>query len=159
MAALIVGLVLVRGQPAGGIDSAVVGSPPMTTLGPPPTAPPTAPPTPTPTPTPTARTGAAPAVRTEPTAVRPALTVLNNSRITGLARHSAAEFAAAGWPIQRIGNFTGRIPQTTVYYAPGEEAAAAALQAAFPRITRRLPRFAGLTGALTVILTRYYAGA
>lgn len=90
----------------------------------------------------------------------PVLTVLNNSRIAGLAHRAAAQFAAAGWPVGTIGNFTGRIAATTVYYPPGLRAAAAELAARFPAVTRVLPRFAGLPGSgLTVVLTRYYAAA
>jgi hypothetical protein len=48
---------------------------------------------------------------------------------------------------------------TTVYYAPGQQAAALLLQKAFPAIQRVHPRFTGLPGAgLTVVLTRDYPG-
>lgn len=95
-----------------------------------------------------------------PAPALPVLTVLNNSRITGLAHRAAAQFAAAGWPVGTIGNFTGRIAATTVYYPPGLRSAAEQLAARFPGLTRVLPRFAGLPGSgLTVVLTRYYAAA
>lgn len=87
----------------------------------------------------------------------PPLTVLNNSRITGLAARAAVTFRAGGWPVAVIGNFRGLIPATTVYYPPGEQAVAQQLAARFPRVTRVLPRFAGLPGSgLTVVLTRYW---
>jgi hypothetical protein len=88
-----------------------------------------------------------------------ALTVLNNSNVTGLAKRTAAKYQAAGWPIKLTGSFRGRIPVTTAYYAPGQQASALALQKQFPAIERVRPRFAGLPGTgLTVVLTRSYSG-
>jgi hypothetical protein len=106
-----------------------------------------------------ARTTSAPKAPPPPPAqaYRPPLLVLNNSRITGLAAKAAADFRAGGWPVADTGNFTGLIPETTVYYEPGQQTAASALAARFPAITRVLPRFAGLPGhGLTVVVTRYY---
>lgn len=86
------------------------------------------------------------------------LTVLNNSRTTGLADRAAATFRAGGWPVSVTGNFRGRIRATTVYYEPGQEASARALARRFAGIERVLPRFDGLPGrGLTVVLTRDYA--
>jgi hypothetical protein len=86
-----------------------------------------------------------------------ALTVLNNSNRTGLAKRAAAKYAAAGWPIKLTGSFRGRITATTAYYAPGQQASALALQKQFPAIERIRPRFAGLPGSgLTVVLIRTY---
>ncbi|GAC1328182.1 MAG: hypothetical protein NVSMB13_15120 [Mycobacteriales bacterium] len=83
--------------------------------------------------------------------------MLNNSRRPGLADRAASQFAAGGWTIADVGNFTGRIPVTTVYFEPGQEGAARALAAQFPAIARVLPRFAGLPGSgLTVVVTREY---
>jgi hypothetical protein len=106
----------------------------------------------------------APLVRpASPAAVAPAppprlpLTVLNNSRRTGLADRATARFVAGGWPVKLTGNFTGQIPETTVYYAPGQQASALLLQRTFPGLTRVRPRFEGLPGSgLTVVLTRAY---
>lgn len=86
-----------------------------------------------------------------------ALTVLNNSNVDGLARRAAAKYRAKGWPIKLEGSFRGRIPVTTVYYAPGQQASAVLLQKEFPAIERVRPRFATLPGSgLTVVLTRDY---
>jgi hypothetical protein len=86
------------------------------------------------------------------------LTVLNNSRTTGLADRAAATFRAGGWPVQVTGNFRGRIRATTVYYEPGQEASARAFARRFAGIERVLPRFDGLPGSgLTVVLTRDFA--
>jgi hypothetical protein len=93
--------------------------------------------------------------RTQGQVTRLPVTVLNNTTTTGLARQAADEFAAGGWPIARVGNFTGRIPVTTVYFTPGhadEERAANALAAAFPRITRVLPRYEGLPPSVTGVV-------
>ncbi|MGB8652874.1 MAG: LytR C-terminal domain-containing protein, partial [Mycobacteriales bacterium] len=85
------------------------------------------------------------------------VTVLNNSRITGLADRAAARFRAGGWPTPVVGNFRGRVERTTVYYAPGQQASAARFARQFG-IGRVAPRFAGLPGSgLTVVLTRDYA--
>ena len=83
------------------------------------------------------------------------LTVLNNSRSTGLADRAAATFRAGGWPVEVTGNFRGRIRATTVYYEPGQEASARAFARRFAGIERVLPRFDGLPSrGLTVVLTR-----
>jgi hypothetical protein len=86
-----------------------------------------------------------------------ALTVLNNSNVNQLAHRAAAKYRASGWPIKDTGVFRGRIPVTTAYYAPGQQASALLLQKEFPAIARVRPRFATLPGAgLTVVLTRDY---
>ena len=120
--------------------------PPLRTTRPPTTPPATtAPATPSPPPSPTV-------------AAKPAVTVLNNSRITGLAKKAAGDFAAGGWPIAGTGNLSGRLARTTVYYAPGHRPAAEALRRQFPAITDMAPRYQGLPGSspLTVVVTRDY---
>jgi len=157
-------LVLLNGKPdLGGSGPAV--QPPSTSLAegvdsPSPSAAPTS--------RPSVRTpSAAPTAAVSPTATTPApasagplrapLTVLNNSTESGLAADAAARFRAGGWTVATVGNFTGRIPETTVYYDPGQEPVARALAAQFPAIARVLPRFAGLPGAgLTVVVTREF---
>ena len=87
-----------------------------------------------------------------------ALTVLNNSRITGLADRAAARFRAGGWSIKETGNFRGTLTETTVYYAPGQLDSARLLARSFSGLTRVRPRFETLPGSgLTVVLTRDYA--
>jgi hypothetical protein len=90
--------------------------------------------------------------------VRPALTVLNNSKVNGLAKKAAADFAAGGWRIAGTGNLGGRLPRTTVYYGPGQRDAAEALRRQFPAIEDLAPRSATLPGGggLTVVVTRDY---
>jgi LytR cell envelope-related transcriptional attenuator len=83
------------------------------------------------------------------------VTVLNNSRRTGLAHEVAGELAAGGWPIAAIGNLRGRIAMTTVYYAPGQEAIARRLAVQFPAIRRIEPRLEWLPSrGLTLVVTR-----
>ncbi len=104
-------------------------------------------------------TGAAletPSGRSVPAAVATPvpLLVLNNSRINGLAGRAAGTFRAGGWPVRGTGNYTGRIPVTTVYYPAGQEAVARQLAARYPAVRRVLPRPAGLPGSgLTVVVT------
>jgi hypothetical protein len=98
-----------------------------------------------------------------PTRVVAPLTVLNNSRRTGLAKRAAAEFAAGGWPIRGTGNYRAtRLAKTTVYYTPRnarERAAAESLRRQFPHVERVQPRFKGLPGSgVTVVLTGDYPG-
>jgi hypothetical protein len=86
------------------------------------------------------------------------VTVLNNSRRSGLAATAAARFRAGGWPVPTTGNYRGRIEQTTVYYAAGQEASARRFAAQF-HVPRVLPRSAlpGLPSqGMTVVLTRDY---
>ena len=91
----------------------------------------------------------------EPAVAKIPVTVLNNSRRTGLAHRAAAQVSEGGWPIRQIGNFTGRIRVSTAYYAPGQSAEAHKLARQFPAIQRVLPRFEGLPGSgLTLVVTR-----
>lgn len=137
---------------------AVVADPNATfTLPPPPPRSPDPSPSATPEPSPTASPTPSPVP--SPTATeRPAVTVLNNSRVTGLAAKAARDFARGGWRIAGTGNLRGRLPRTTVYYAPGQQEHAAALRRQFPAIKDLAPRPAGMPGAsgLTVVVTRDY---
>lgn len=110
---------------------------------------------------PATTTGVAPPAAAPPAApVRAPLRVYNNSTIPGLAATAAANFRAAGWPVEAVGNYpSGIIPTSTVYFRPGtgEEAAARQLGAEFG--LRVEPRFAGLDAApsgLIVIVTNDY---
>ncbi len=108
---------------------------------------------PAPPPAPVAPPVAEPAPVAPPVVVP--VTVLNNSRITGLAARGAAQYEAAGWPVARTGNYRGRIRSTTVYYAAGLEASAREFASRFPSVQRVLPRPENLPGSgLTVVLTR-----
>lgn len=126
-------------------------------------------PSPTPTPTPSLSASAAPSptatapappvseppATTQPAVAKVPVTVLNNSRRSGLAHDVAAELRAKGWPIAKVGNFSGRVAETTAYYAPGQLAQARELAREFPQIQRIEPRFAGLPGhGLTLVVTR-----
>jgi hypothetical protein len=84
--------------------------------------------------------------------------VLNNSKVNRLAAKAAEDFSRSGWTIAGTGNLGGRLAVTTVYYGPGQQAAATALRAQFPAIRAAAPRYAGLPGdgGLTVVVTRDY---
>ena len=100
---------------------------------------------------------AQPSATARPRVTKIPVTVLNNSRRQGLAARAAGQLSGGGWPIRSVGNFTGRIAESTAYYAPGQEAAAHALAHQFPAIRRVLPRFRGLPGSgLTLVVTRYW---
>lgn len=94
---------------------------------------------------------------TGPTAPLAPLTVLNASRLRGLADRAAADFRAQGWPVTTVANYSGLVASTTVYFPVHQEQVARRLAAQFAGITRVLPRFAGLPGSgLTVVVTRDY---
>lgn len=117
------------------------------TPAPAPAAPAPVPPPPPPAPSPAAQ----PASPVVP------VTVLNNSRRTGLADRAAARFEAGGWPVTATGNLRGRIPVTTVYYDQGLEASAQAFAASFDGVARVLPRFASLPArGVVVVVTREF---
>ncbi|MDQ3612306.1 MAG: LytR C-terminal domain-containing protein [Actinomycetota bacterium] len=100
---------------------------------------------------------AAPPPAPPPSLVVP-VTVLNNSKQTGLAERAAARFDRGGWPVALTGNFRGQIPVTTVYYDPGLEASARAFAADFRGIARVRPRFATLPArGVVVVLTREFS--
>ena len=81
--------------------------------------------------------------------------VLNNSRRSGLAHRVAGQVAAVDWPVAHVGNFTGRVAESTLYYAPGQLASARRLAHELRGVRRLRPRFAGLPGSgLTLVVTR-----
>jgi hypothetical protein len=168
------GLLALRGRPAAPPVGASAGAsfpagpapvPPL----PSPSATPTAtsvPAAPTPPPSPpvlpsTKPAGPASSPAAQPSgaagqpAARAPLTVLNNTTRRHLAEQVADALRAGGWEVVKVGNFTGRIPATTVYYTPGsaaEERAARHLAAQFPRIRRVLPRYAGLPSSVRGVI-------
>ena len=96
-----------------------------------------------------------PPATTSPVVAKAPVTVLNNSRRSGLASDVAAQLRAKGWPIAKVGNYRGRIAVTTVYYAAGQLPQARELAREFPQIQRVEPRFEGLPGqGLTLVVTR-----
>jgi type IV secretory pathway VirB10-like protein len=117
-------------------------------------APEPAPPPPAPAPAPPA-----PAPQqAAPARVEVPVLVLNNSRISGLAERAARYFEAGGWPVRDTGNSRGRIRATTIYYPPGQEAAAREFARRFPEVKRVLPRLENLPGdGLTVVVTRDFS--
>jgi hypothetical protein len=112
---------------------------------------------PTPTPTKTATHTAAPPQHhqhTSPTAMA-AVRVYNTTAIQGLAHHVAAEIEARGWQITAVGNLTGALTESTLFYSPGDHAAAKHLAAEFSGIRRlEANSVAGFTSSgLTLVLT------
>jgi len=130
-----------------------------------PSSSPTVVPSPRPAPSPAPSSAPSPAP-TVPPAASPSppslivpVTVLNNSRRTGLAARGAARAQAAGWPVALVGNFRGRIPVTTAYYDPGLEASARALAHDVDGVVRVRPRFAGLPArGVVLVVTREFGG-
>jgi LytR cell envelope-related transcriptional attenuator len=163
IALLILGLVTLRGKPGGerppGAAPTTSGSPTGRPGTPTPTATPTTRPSATGPPATPTRTPPPPTTQPPAGAPRFPLTVLNNTVQAGLAEAAAARFSAAGWPVALVGNFAGRIPSTTVYYAPGDTAqqrSAQTLASQFPGIHRVMQRYSGLPPTppgLVVVIT------
>jgi hypothetical protein len=150
---VIVLLLVINGRPTPPAGPALQSPSPVVSEQAPPASP-----TLTPTPTASRRADAG---RSRPrrsghvVAPKVPVDVLNNSTITGLAHEVAAQVEAKGWPIDVIGNFEGRIPESTLYYAAGQHEVATLLAHAMPQIQRVLPRFSGLPGdGLTLVVTR-----
>ncbi|MFL6286886.1 MAG: LytR C-terminal domain-containing protein [Actinomycetes bacterium] len=79
--------------------------------------------------------------------------VFNQTTVPGLAAETAAQFEADGWNIVGVDNWVGTVPEDTVYFYPGDRAAADRLSQAFPAVGRVWPASAPMPqGALTVIL-------
>ncbi|WP_116949584.1 LytR C-terminal domain-containing protein [Jiangella endophytica] len=91
-----------------------------------------APPTEAPTDEPTAPVTADPDIR-EP------LGVLNQTGEAGLEETASERFQEGGWEVAAMSEFTGNVPETTVYVPEGMEEAADALVAQFPEIGRVMP--------------------
>lgn len=85
--------------------------------------------------------------------------VLNQTSRAGLAGEVASRLRGEGWTVPAVGNFRGVVPATTVYYPPGQEAAARAAAESLPTTPRIRPRFGNLsTTRLTVVVTDTYPG-
>jgi LytR cell envelope-related transcriptional attenuator len=132
----------------------------------------------TPTPSPTPGTTSAPGRSSPPVTIpsrpvprttvpappRAPLTVLNNSTIAGLGEQAADAARRRGWPVAEVGNFAGRLPETTVYYTPGdpaEQLAARQFATEFPQVQRVFPRYAGLPPTppgIVLVVTRDWTG-
>ena len=120
------------------------------------------------TPTPASTPTSAPSRSTSPTshpshaaaspgAAMVPVAVLNNSRVSHLAATAASQVAAKGWPISTVGNFTGRLPQTTLFYEPGQHGSARLLAGQFAGIASLEPRPSWLPASgLTLVVTRYW---
>ena len=88
--------------------------------------------------------------------------VLNNSRITGLAEAAARKVEAAGFRVERVGNYVSRynVPATTVFYNSEDEAAARTLLETVPGVERMVPREETQVvvepGVLILVVTRHF---
>lgn len=65
--------------------------------------------------------------------------VFNQTTSTGLAARFGAELSAAGWQVLGVDNWIGHVPANTVYYWPGDQAAANRLSRDFPEVGRVWP--------------------
>ena len=79
--------------------------------------------------------------------------VFNQTTISGLAAETGSALESAGWNVVGVDNWVGNVPSDTVYFYPGDRAAAERLSDDFPDIERVWPASAPMpAGALTVIL-------
>jgi hypothetical protein len=94
---------------------------------------------------------------TRPADVAVEVVVLNQTGRAGLAGQVATRLRGRGWTVPAVGNFRGVVPATTVYYPPGQEAAAQAAAESLPTTPRIRPRFGNLSATrLTVVVTDTY---
>jgi hypothetical protein len=78
--------------------------------------------------------------------------VFNQTSISGLAAETASSLEASGWNIAGVDNWIGTVPEDTVYFYPGDRAAAERLSQS-SGINRVWPASAPMpAGALTIIL-------
>ncbi|HEX6335417.1 MAG TPA: LytR C-terminal domain-containing protein [Jiangellaceae bacterium] len=86
--------------------------------------------------------------------------ILNGTSITGLAGRAQQRFEDGGWLVPAIDTTSREIEATTVFYPPGLEESAEALQAQFPEIVQIAPTEPGLAqDRLVVVLAQDYAEA
>jgi hypothetical protein len=79
--------------------------------------------------------------------------VFNQTTVTGLAASFAAVLRDDGWNVAGVANWRGFVPSNTVYYWPGDKAAADRLSSDYGEIGRVWPATAPMpTGSLVVIL-------
>jgi hypothetical protein len=136
-------------------------APPTTTAAPPTTSPATTASDPTTNEPATTTTSARASRKTATSAAQLrasiAIVVLNQTARAGLASAVATRLRAKGWTVSGVGNFRGLVPATTVYYPPGQEAAATAAAKSLPTPPRVLPRFGNLSlTRLTVVVAADY---
>ncbi|HVQ18418.1 MAG TPA: LytR C-terminal domain-containing protein [Actinomycetes bacterium] len=79
--------------------------------------------------------------------------VFNQTTISGLAAQVASELESQGWNVVGVDNWRGFVPEDTVYYYPGDQAAANQLSKSLPEIGRVWPATSPMPShSLTVIL-------
>lgn len=83
----------------------------------------------------------------------PKVDVLNQSAENGTAESTADGLRDRGWRIGRVGDFSGNVRTTTIYFPPGLRSEARDLAAEFESEPRVLPGFSTLSPKrLTVVL-------
>jgi hypothetical protein len=98
-----------------------------------PKASPSASPSKTPKPSPSPSKPQQPAVPSVP------VYVFNQTTVTGLAASFAAVLDGDGWNVAGVANWRGFVPENTVYYWPGNQAAANRLSSDYGEIGRVWP--------------------
>jgi cytoskeletal protein RodZ len=94
-----------------------------------------------------------PAPSTSASAARPAVDVLNDTHISGLAASAAKTLTSGGWTVAEKGNYPRSVSTTTVYYPPGQLAAAQQLAQQYGAIHKVLSAPSGVsTTDLTLVL-------
>jgi hypothetical protein len=97
---------------------------------------------------------------TAPPELRTPVGILNGTSVTGLAGRAQERLEDGGWSVPAVDTTSREIEATTVYFPPGLEESAEALQAQFPEIVRTAPTEPGLAqDRLVVILAQDYAEA
>ncbi|MEX5707266.1 MULTISPECIES: LytR C-terminal domain-containing protein [unclassified Parafrankia] len=131
------------GEPAQGADRPEDSSSPTPSERATPSRSPSPTPGPRPSPTPQSAPAQPPAApATGAPKVFAPVVVLNNSRIAGLADSAANRVEAAGFRVERVGNYLGQynVPVSTVFYDPEDADAARTLLETVPGVERMVPR-------------------
>jgi hypothetical protein len=85
---------------------------------------------------------AAPPAAPTPSPVFEPVVILNKSTIRGQAEAAVERVEAAGFRVDRVGNFTAtyNVPVSTVFYDPGHEAAARTMLDRVPGVEKIIPK-------------------
>lgn len=87
-----------------------------------------------------------------PEDVREPVGIANQTSVAGLAAFAQQRLEDGGWEVPATSDFSGTVPETTVYYPEGMQEAAEALSAQFPEIGRVEPSFEGLNQSRLVVI-------
>ena len=94
-----------------------------------------------------------PAPSTSASVARPSVDILNDTHISGLAASAAKTLRSGGWTVAETGNYPHSVSTTTLFYPPGQVAAAKQLAQQYRAVREVLAAPSGVsTTDLTLVL-------